>query len=275
MRQPPTFCPPVTVTGTTRQLGCAWCHQPFTVPARPGPAPSYCRRSHRQRALQARRLADVADAKPAEQAAPKPVTVTTPPRLPRPNRVPPPAMRSPTRPYRLAWAGRPATAEPAIRSSSCCSRCPTSSPTCGPPPARSTPTRRPRPSRPEPTRRSRPAIRRRRCRSRRRHARVVDLPAAPRTPTRLPGCQHGRPRPSQRSRHPARTHRHCNPADSSRKITARMACNRRARPSRRTAPHAGRNLAAADTAIVTALTETTRHSDKTVNPIFVLARSLV
>lgn len=45
MPTPPLPSQPVTVTGVSSQLTCAWCHQSFTAPARRGPAPSYCRRS--------------------------------------------------------------------------------------------------------------------------------------------------------------------------------------------------------------------------------------
>jgi hypothetical protein len=39
----------------TRTGSCAYCGQTFTVPRRPGPAPSYCSHAHRQRAYELRR----------------------------------------------------------------------------------------------------------------------------------------------------------------------------------------------------------------------------
>ncbi|MDX1448954.1 MAG: hypothetical protein R3246_07785 [Acidimicrobiia bacterium] len=37
---------------------CAWCGASFPVPGGPGRPPRFCRRSHRQRAYEARRLAE-------------------------------------------------------------------------------------------------------------------------------------------------------------------------------------------------------------------------
>jgi hypothetical protein len=89
------------VTDATRQLRCAWCHQPFSVPARPGPAPSYCRRSHRQRAFEARRLAETNPAQHGTQP-PQPVTVTPP----APSAQPPPStVACPDQPYQRPQAG--------------------------------------------------------------------------------------------------------------------------------------------------------------------------
>jgi hypothetical protein len=41
--------------GATRTATCAYCKRTFTVPRRPGPAPSYCSHAHRQRAYENRR----------------------------------------------------------------------------------------------------------------------------------------------------------------------------------------------------------------------------
>lgn len=48
-------CYTVTVTQTRR---CAWCGAPFEVTGGPGRPAAYCRRSHRQRAYEARREAE-------------------------------------------------------------------------------------------------------------------------------------------------------------------------------------------------------------------------
>ena len=40
-----------------RRERCAWCGERFEVPAGPGRRPKYCRRSHRQRAYEARQVA--------------------------------------------------------------------------------------------------------------------------------------------------------------------------------------------------------------------------
>lgn len=45
----------VTVTQSRR---CGWCGTRFEVPGGPGRPPTYCRRSHRQRAYEARREAE-------------------------------------------------------------------------------------------------------------------------------------------------------------------------------------------------------------------------
>ncbi len=51
---------------TVRTATCEWCEQSFDTPVRPGRPPSYCRRSHRQRAYEARRDAATSDSpKPA------------------------------------------------------------------------------------------------------------------------------------------------------------------------------------------------------------------
>lgn len=44
----------MTKSATVR---CAWCGERFLVPAGPGRRPKYCRRSHRQRAYESRRIA--------------------------------------------------------------------------------------------------------------------------------------------------------------------------------------------------------------------------
>jgi hypothetical protein len=41
----------------TKQRRCAWCGVSFPVPTGPGRPPRFCRRSHRQRAYEARTLA--------------------------------------------------------------------------------------------------------------------------------------------------------------------------------------------------------------------------
>ena len=41
----------------SRTLRCEWCGGEFRAPTGPGRPPRYCRRSHRQRAYEARRLA--------------------------------------------------------------------------------------------------------------------------------------------------------------------------------------------------------------------------
>ena len=41
----------------SRRLRCQWCGGEFAAPHGPGRPPRYCRRSHRQRAYEARRLA--------------------------------------------------------------------------------------------------------------------------------------------------------------------------------------------------------------------------
>lgn len=43
---------------TSRSRRCAWCGASFPLPAGPGRPPRFCRRSHRQRAYEARRLAE-------------------------------------------------------------------------------------------------------------------------------------------------------------------------------------------------------------------------
>lgn len=51
---------------TVRTATCEWCEQSFDTPVRRGRPPSYCRRSHRQRAYEARRNAATSDSpKPA------------------------------------------------------------------------------------------------------------------------------------------------------------------------------------------------------------------
>lgn len=42
----------------TSKLRCAWCGGRFAVTKGPGRPPKYCRRSHRQRAYESRRIAD-------------------------------------------------------------------------------------------------------------------------------------------------------------------------------------------------------------------------
>ncbi|MFP5332228.1 MAG: hypothetical protein ACLGHX_07725 [Acidimicrobiia bacterium] len=43
---------------TKKNRRCAWCGTSFPIPAGPGRPPRFCRRSHRQRAYEARRLAE-------------------------------------------------------------------------------------------------------------------------------------------------------------------------------------------------------------------------
>lgn len=45
----------MTQSATAR---CAWCGERFAISPGPGRRPRYCRRSHRQRAYEARRIAD-------------------------------------------------------------------------------------------------------------------------------------------------------------------------------------------------------------------------
>jgi hypothetical protein len=54
-RAPPRYSY-VTVTLSPRVSRCEWCGEEFTLPAGPGRPPKYCRRSHRQRHYEARRL---------------------------------------------------------------------------------------------------------------------------------------------------------------------------------------------------------------------------
>jgi hypothetical protein len=46
----------VTISAGDRRATCAWCGAGFESARRRGPAPDYCRRSHRQRAYEARRI---------------------------------------------------------------------------------------------------------------------------------------------------------------------------------------------------------------------------
>ena len=54
------------MTISTRLTRCEWCGGEFTAPRGPGRPPRYCRRSHRQRAYEARRLAGERGIAPGE-----------------------------------------------------------------------------------------------------------------------------------------------------------------------------------------------------------------
>jgi hypothetical protein len=55
----------VTVTFSTHR-SCEWCGERFALARGPGRPPKYCRKSHRQRAYEARRIADARGLGPDE-----------------------------------------------------------------------------------------------------------------------------------------------------------------------------------------------------------------